>query len=319
MQQNVLKDDLLSLIRDNKFGRYCEDPDLPIELSVQLTFDGCRKLLERKDPNVFSYIDNSSVLQGLLFYRKSGWDTEHFNKPTAVIENIYTRNDNSYQKTEIVFILLKQLLKWCDENHIEFIFTRISAMDLITIHCLEELGFNFIESWIFNKFTLNKLKKGEVLIKLRYAVDSDLEYMILYAQNAFITQRFHADQHITYEQAEAVYPKLINEAFYDKEKKILVYEENNIPLAFMIYSHLDLKSYYNLKFAVWKLAIIDPNQRGKGIGSAFFKAVMDHHCDEGIDIVDSSLSIRNIASLNTHNKIGFKVICSLVTMHRWSK
>ena len=85
----------------------------------------------------------------------------------------------------------------------------------------------------------------------------------------------------------------------------------------MIYFINDMEKPFNLKFAMWKMALIDPEMRGKKIGLKFFKSLLFYHKQEGLDVVDSGLSLRNLASLNLHNKIGFKVIFTQVTLHKW--
>ena len=89
------------------------------------------------------------------------------------------------------------------------------------------------------------------------------------------------------------------------------------PVAFMIYYINDLRKYFNLNYAQWKMGLVDPQKQHKGIGFDFVKALFQFHKDQGVDIIDSGLSIRNIASLNWHNKLNFKIISTLVTFHKW--
>ena len=65
------------------------------------------------------------------------------------------------------------------------------------------------------------------------------------------------------------------------------------------------------------MALICPDSRDKKIGVDFLMSVLLYHKREGLDVVDSGLSIRNLASLNLHNKMGFKTFFTLVTLHKW--
>jgi hypothetical protein len=183
---------------------------------------------------------------------------------------------------------------------------------------LEKAGFRFIESWIYNKYDLRRYSpKPQNHLELRFAKKTDLEYMLAFSKEAFTTQRFHADFHIPYDKAESLYAKWIHTAFDDPKQKILVYDEGNMPCAYMIYYIQDLTTYYDQKFAMWKMALLNPQMTGKGIGSRFFSSVCDYHRTENLDMVDSGLSLRNIVSLNTHIKMNFKVVSTLVSMHLW--
>jgi L-amino acid N-acyltransferase YncA len=96
-----------------------------------------------------------------------------------------------------------------------------------------------------------------------------------------------------------------------------VHDIDGKPVAFMSYYQSDLSGFFGLRFAMWKMALIAPQCRGAGLGARFFKSLLHYHRTEGLDIVDSGLSMRNTASVNLHNKSGFKRICTLETLDRW--
>ena len=99
--------------------------------------------------------------------------------------------------------------------------------------------------------------------------------------------------------------------------KTLVYEEQAHPVAYMTYYDGDLVECFGLRFAIWKMALIDPEMRGQGVGTRFFRSLVQHHHTEGFDVVDSGLSLRNVASLHIHNKCDFKVTSTMLTLHLW--
>ena len=68
---------------------------------------------------------------------------------------------------------------------------------------------------------------------------------------------------------------------------------------------------------MWKMIVLDSAHRGRGLGTGFFIALAHYHRQEGLDIIGSGLSVRNLASLNLHNKLDFKVFSTLVTFHKW--
>jgi len=96
-----------------------------------------------------------------------------------------------------------------------------------------------------------------------------------------------------------------------------VLELENKPAAFMIYWENDLRQYFGRQFIIWKMVLLDPANRGKGLGTDFYAALKHQHHSDGFDVIESGLSIRNRASLNLCSKVGFKSGSSLVTFHKW--
>ena len=309
---------LEALISKYNYGRYCEDRSLPLEQSQRLVIDRLLTLITQPGLQSIATYSLSEELLGFLLFRLSEWDSEHFGYNVVIIESIITKSLNYEQELEIVDMLIEKFLTWCETSKIRFASTRIPSLNLPVIHGLERWGFHYIENWIFNKFDLSKLN-GFIKqpLSLRIARQNDLDCMLDYSRDAFSTQRFHADAHITSNQANSLYEKWILTAFNDPNQEILVCDIENKPAALMIYYRSDLQQYFGLRFAMWKMALLDPQNRSKGLGTDFFVALMYHHHEEGLDVVDSGLTIRNIASLNLHIKLNFKVINTLVTFHRW--
>ncbi len=307
-----------ALIGKYNYGRYCEDRSLPVEQSRRLVVDRLWKLITQPGFQYIAAYSLSEELLGLLLFRLSEWDSEHFGYNVAVIESIISKSLGYEQELEIVNILIEKFFSWCETSKIRFVSVRVPALNLPVIHSMERWGFNYIENWIFNKFDLSKLS-GFIKppLRLRLARQGDLDYMLDYSKDAFSTQRFHADAHITCNQANSLYHKWILTAYNDPNQEILVCDIENKPAALMIYYRSDLQQYFGLRFAMWKMALLDPQYRSKGLGKDFFVALLYHHQEEDLNVVDSGLTTRNIASLNLHTKLNFEVITTLVTFHRW--
>lgn len=309
---------LEALIGKYNYGRYCEDRSLPLEQSRRLVIDRLWTLITQPDYQSIAAYSLSEELLGFLLFRLSEWDSEHFGYNVVIIESIISKILGYEQELEIVDSLIEKFITWCETSKIRFVSVRIPSLNHAVIHSLERWGFHYIENWIFNKFDLFKLN-GFIKppLSLRIARQDDLDCMLDYSRDAFSTHRFHADAYITCNQANSLYEKWILTAFKDPSQEILVYDIENKPAAFMIYYRSDLRQYFGLRFAMWKMALLDPQNTGKGIGTDFFVALMYHHQAEDLDIVDSGLTTRNIASLNLHIKLNFKVLTTLVTFHRW--
>lgn len=319
MKHNDYSTDFLRVILgNNPYGRYMEDSDLSIEKSVECVAESISKLLTNEKVGIVESLKKNKQVYGILIYSFSDWDSLHFEKRTVTIENILIQSKDYFERKNIASSLLIKFYEWCKSNQINFVVSKISSLDLAVINALERMGFNFVESWIYNKYDLIKHKtKNDSLLHLRPGTENDLDYMLHYSKDAFSSHRFHADKNISYEKSESLYQKWIKSSFEDRNQKILIYDHEGIPSAFMVYYLKDLTSYFNLKFAMWKMALLSPAIKGVGIGTRFFETLLEYHKNEGCDVVDSGLSLRNIISLNLHNKVNFKVTSTLANFHLW--
>jgi dTDP-4-amino-4,6-dideoxy-D-galactose acyltransferase len=307
-----------NILSGYRYGRYLEDDSLDAGESQRLLEDKIREYLRQDDAEYAVDYSEHHEIQGLLLFKLSSWDTEHFGFHTSLIDHVLIKETDYDKKVLIANRLLKTYQSWCETNNIRFIVVKISSMDLPTIHGFEMNGFRFMENWIFNKYELKKLdNRSKQPLNLRLIQPSDLDDMLLFSKGAFTTHRFHADSHISKEKAETLYEKWIRTDFHDPKQRTLVYESDDRPAAFMIYYRYDLRSYFNLQFAMWKMALLDPSLKGKGLGTDFFISLLHYHKQEGLDVVDSGLSNRNLTSLNLHNKLNFKIFSTLVTLHKW--
>lgn len=309
---------LEALIYEYKYGRYCEDRSLPLEQSQHLLIDRLSTLITQPGFQSIAAYSLSEELLGFLLFRISKWDSEQFGYNVVIIESIISKSLGYEQELEIVDALIEKFLTWCETSRIRFTSVRVPSLNLPVVHSLERWGFHYIENCIVNKFHLSRLN-GFIKppLSLRLARQDDLDCMLDYSRDAFSTHRFHADAHITGNQANSLYEKWILSAFNDPNQEILVCDIESKCAAFMIYYRSDLRQYFGLRFAMWKMALLDPQNRSKGLGTDFFIALMYHHEEEGLDVVDSGLTTRNIDSLNLHIKLNFKVITTLVTFHKW--
>ncbi len=313
----VAAGDLQTLVDGSRFGRYLEDASLPADGARRLVFANLQALVARADTLTIAAYSPAGEIEGLLVFRLSAWDTEHFGFPFATIESLLTAPAGRERQLAVAGKLLESFGDWCSSEKVRFVSTRVPALDLAVIHALEDAGFRFIESWVYNKFDLARVPEVPEPPALRLSVPGDMDVMLEYSTSAFATQRFHADGKFDPAKADSLYRKWIETAFHDPNQLIAVLESEGKPKAFMVYYKSDLREYVGRQFAMWKMALLDPASRGKGLGTQFFAALARHHAGEGLDVIDSGLSLRNLASLNLHNKNQFKVVSTIATFHKW--
>jgi GNAT superfamily N-acetyltransferase len=313
---SLSEDEISTIARFGQYGRYIEDKDFSIDSAALILSNQIQSALPNEH-SVFFILKKKEELKGLLMGKFSQWDTEHFGFPMAALDLVLLK-DHDYENRLIeTKFLLSAFQRWLAEKNIKFVSTRVPSLDLAVIHALEQEQFSFIESWVYSKYNLHLNHFDQTPPTLRYAKPEDKPFMLRYAKGAFATQRFHADSKFSKEKADDLYEKWVSTAFDDPHQKIAVLDVDGVPAAFMIYFHQTKAGSEGHKYAMWKFTVIDPALRGRGVGQRFFDGLKAHHKAEGMDYIESGVSLRNLASMNLHNKLQFKIIASLVTFHKW--
>lgn len=304
------------LIEDYSYGRYFEDKDFPIASSNTILASQIKDFGKGASARYIKVYSDDQI-SGVLLFKLSEWDTNHFGFPIVIIDSILIKETDYNLRIKFASELLEKLDIWLRSNNVRFLSARLPAMDLAVIHSFENAGFDFIESWVYNKYDLKNNIFEKPPATLRFAKPEDKETMIRFSKGAFSTQRFHADCRFDSTKADSLYEKWILTAFDDPNQLIAVLDIDGKAAAYMIYFKKDLSKDGGPKFAMWKFAVIDTTLRGKGLGASFFDSLKQHHQNEGLDVIDSGVSLRNLHSMNLHNKCGFKLVATIVTFHKW--
>ena len=309
--------DVEQLLEGYSVGRFCEDRTVDLadarRYVAHLTMDaaqgaGRRYCLARSD---------DGLVLGLLLFGLSDWDTGHFGFPYAGLNFFSLRPEAS--DGEAALALLDVLDAWCADNAVRFLSCKLPALALDEIHALEERGFGYVENSLYNMVSLRGPEDGDRdLPTLRLAGPEDAPVMVEYAKGAFSSQRFYADRNFDRAKADSLYERWIYSSFDSEDMRTLVLDVEGEPGAFMMYLPMDLREYFGFRTAKWEMAVVGPALRGQGLGTTFFQALLRTHREQGFDRVDSILTLRNLHSLNLHNKLLFKGLSVEVTLHRWS-
>lgn len=309
---------LARLVNAYRYGRYCENVHLSLSQSQAFELYRIESSLSRDDSIAVSVTTEREDVAGVLIGRCSDWDSNHFGYGVAVIDYVLLAGSDYGQDLKVAELLVSHFVKWCLDRQIRFISVRLSSLQLAAIHALEQIGFRYIESYVANVYDLSHLgSQADGLPQLRLALPAEQDVMLRYSPGAFATQRFHADPNIDPEKADDLYRKWILSAFSDPQREILVMEVDDKPAAFMICQQQDLRSQLGYRSVTTQMALLDPDIRSKGLGTDFFMALFRYYRDAGLDMVESGLTMRNQVSLNWHNKLGFRIVSTQLTLHRW--
>lgn len=299
-----------------RFGRYLADYKLDIAKSIDLEYGRLQEYL--KDGTLLLAIKDDRELVGLIGYHFSQWDTELFGHPYAIIDYFLVKEPVLYQYLDTARELLRRFHAWAAERRVRTVVVKPYSNNCTPILAVQQEGYQYFECATF--LTLDKVPPppmGRDELAFRYAEERDRDQLReLVSKQFFRRSHFFLDPRFPEAAVEKLYGKWI-ESSLTKGQPIVITEEAGRICGVFIYDMADLTVPFGRKYAVWKLANIDGRVRGKGLGMRLYYATVQSSLDRGADAIDSSLAVHNVVSMNMIIKMGFRLITSVYTFHRW--
>lgn len=308
--------EIRQFIISTPFGRFMSDRRIEFKNSVEFELINLKKYTERG--NYIIAANEKSEIQGLIGFHFSQWDSDVFLKRVAILQFFLVKEVDVNIDKAIANQLIEQFHNWINENQINVVITKLDTQYFTPILTLQQHGYILFECVTFRSLEINNsLKSIGEGIKFRYAVESDNETLKqISLNNTFSKSHFYLDTNFDTERVELMYAHWIESALKSKQKIVIV-EDNNQIAGVFIYDLVDYSSVLNRKIGVWKSAFVDSNFRDKGIGLKLFRVTLQSCINDGVDVVDSSLVEKNIVSQSFHDKLGFRLVNTLYTLHKW--
>lgn len=307
-----------SFFSNIKFGRFLADPDLDFRQSLKTEIAIFQEY--HKTNNVYFVIEKNEIL-GLIGFRKSGWDSDHFDFGVCKLDYFLLDEENSENQLAAK-LLMEPLNEWVQENRIKLIVAKIDSSFSKISMVLQKKNFIFYEC-----ITYRSLKDPELVasqfdnLVYRFANLNDRSQLRSIAENnTFEKSHFYLDEEFEKEKVDAMYTKWIETALSEQSKnRILVIEENNEIAGMFIYSLPRHPQFPNLKFSKFEFLAINKKFRKKGLGKKLFEAAIHSSVKDGANIIDSTLVDKNIISQKIHEKYNFGLVNTFYTFHKWFK
>lgn len=270
-----------------------------------------------KEEEYLAYNDDNEVT-GLIGFHFSEWDTEVFQKRMAFIQYFIVEESKVEIEREIADNLLKKFHDWARDNGIQVVVTKLDTQYFSPVFILQQNGYILYETITYQSLDVNDRNKNIADgINYRYALESDKELLKTVAlKNTYKKSHFFLDTGFSPERVELMYARWIENAL-KSNKKIVIIEDNQQIAGVFIYEIVDHSKLMNKKIGVWESAFVESSFRDKGIGLKLFKATVQSCINDGVDLIDSSLVEKNIISQSFHSKLGFRLVDSKYTLHKW--
>jgi GNAT superfamily N-acetyltransferase len=233
------------------------------------------------------------------------------------IEHLVASDNDQESRRRVMKALVETADQWCRANQAEFALARPDACNLPAVHALESYGFRYIETTIVNSRDLRETAAlAHAGDRIRIADPNEADLLADIAKDAFLSHHFYADPGFPKEKVDAMYRQWVLGSLQSDIWTTVVLEIENRVRGFFTYRIEDLTPYFGFRFVKWRMAALSKADRGMGYGVQLFNGAMDFVRPQA-EIVDSGLTLRNTRSVNFHNSVGFRILCSSTTLHKW--
>ncbi len=255
--------------------------------------------------------------EGLIVFKKRGFDTEHFGYPVASVECFDVIPGSSREKAA-ADQLLTAFLGWAVMERIRFVSVKTYPASVAVTAALEAEGFYLVE-------TIHQLTKqlpdesiaAEADERLRSAAPADCGTAFAISDRAPWESRFFSDPRINREAALALYRKWLAAGF-DGRKLCTLIEHHGKVSGFVLWSTETLTlGGRRVTVADWELSAVDPALHGQGIGRALYRGALRAIQESGAEFVRQGVSSHNAAALNLCAKLGFEFNYCQIVHHKF--
>lgn len=308
--------EIKNLFQQQPFGRFLSDKS--IEKTNAINYEWDNLVNYSKKGNIILSFDNQSRINGFTGFHLSQWDTDIFKNKLAFLQYFLVKESVSFTERIIAENLLFNFHKWIHDKEIRVVITKLDTKYFSPVYILQQNGYIFYETATYQ--TLETTSIGNNIangIDYRFANEKDKDTLKeISLKSTYRKSHFYLDNKFDVKNVDSMYACWIENAL-NSSQKIIIIEDNKQIAGVFIYELTNYNSAFNKKFGVLKSFFVDNKFRGKGIGLKLFNATLDSCINEGADIIDSSLVEKNIISQNIHNKLGFRLVNTLYTFHKW--
>lgn len=235
------------------------------------------------------------------------WDTKLFDKNVFEIQNTDYFNKNE----------LKEIDESCYSDNAFMSFIKLNNRDFKKIHCLEKLGFNYMESQYGLKKILSEaypsspLSKHCLLQRLDYSDGNTISQIEEIITTTFDTDRYFLDPQLDKKYSGLRYKNWFLNSFHDKKYSTDAYisKKNGDVIGFQMVKNESDETYL-------MLGGVSKKYKGYGFIASLLIDYFNHVTSRGFKTVFSSISSHNIEVFNIYIYLGFNVVDEKIVMRK---
>ena len=273
------------------------------------TSDGFRKIL--------AY---NGEISGAIIAQKSTWDSEHFGFGVGKIRSMTISESLSTPKAQKARDhLICDCIDWMKRKEIKCVITRVDLENPDAINAYERNRFHLadvlVTFWAKNSLHQPLVSPPNEAITVRpYRVGDEKELMKI-ASSAFSHDHFHRDSHFPRAKSDELFAKWAYNSCHGLADLVLVAAgKETKPYGFITCKIEQLQN--DPKYGIIDLFAVSPSHQGKQIGTRLAKTALEWF-SERVDSVFVGTQADNIASIRTYEKVGFNMLRTELTYHKW--
>jgi len=259
-------------------------------------------------------------ISGAIIAQKSTWDSEHFGFGVGKIKSMTISESLSTPKARKARArLIKDCTGWMKQKEVECVITRVNLEDPDGINAYEHSRFHLADVLVTFRakkdFHQSSVTPANEAITVRpYHVGDEKELMKI-ASSAFSHDHFHRDSRFPRVKSDELFAKWAYNSCHGLVDLVLVAAgKETKPYGFITCKIEQLQD--DLKYGIIDLFAVSLSQQGKQIGTRLAKAALDWF-SQRVDSVLVGTQADNVASIRTYEKVGFDMLRTELTYHKW--
>jgi len=314
-EEEISPDHLEDILVTNKYLPFMEY-GIARDSLINYLVEDLRNSLNEGSLMLLAEEGNNTV--GLLNAGKSEWDSKHFEVNIGNIRHLFTSGTyfERKQRTE------KMLSYFNKKTVFDLLITKSHTEDTPSIHGLENTSFQLMDTLVTYFFDFkNKISDFKETCKIEPLKDETPELKKLakesFSETRVATDHFHADHRLDEAKSDSLYENWIENASKDKEGIVLVAKMDSRIVGFTTCKiNYALNRYSSKKVGSLILSAVSPEYRQAQVYTSMIQAGLRWLSDK-VDIADLGTHIGNYSVQRAWSKLGFRIVRSQHTWHKW--
>jgi len=258
---------------------------------------------------------------GAVVANKSPWDSNHFGFGVGkisclVVSDVLKRQDI----VEAREVLIKSCVKWMRQNEVKCVVARVDLDSLNDILAYDRNDFQLADVLVtFHvnvntlDLTLNSQPSESVII--RPSLPQDKGKLEEIARASFTKDHFHRDPNFPKDKSDELFARWVYHSCQDLADVVLVaVGKDEEPCGFITCKIEQVGR--DSKYGVIDLVAVSPSRHSRGIGTQLVSEAVRWFA-ENVESVFVGTQANNIASIGVYEKVGFRLLNTQLTLHKW--
>lgn len=295
------------------------DVNFPAHILREKEIDGIVDLLQKN--GFCKILMRGGDVFGVIVAKKSIWDTDRFGFGIGKIRGVIVsdilngQNDLDAKKS-----LIKACLTWMKRNKMKCVITRVNVDSVNDIVAYEQNGFQLADVLVtfhLNVGSVNPTSdlRSSGLITIRPSRAEDEMMLIEIARSAFTDDHFHRDSRFPKQKSDELFAKWVYNCCHGSADMVLVAAgEKEEPYGFITCKIEQIGR--EIKYGVIDLVAVSPLHQGKGVGTQLVREAIRWFA-QNVQSIFVGTQANNMASIRTYEKVGFRLLRTELTFHKW--